>query len=70
MHKQKRDWCSEGNCPCPVRFFMKQANRCLKFSDLVQEVPENEVKILNCLNQMIIRDQVCQNGNLWCPDNL
>lgn len=70
MQKIKRDWCSEGNCPCPVRLFMKQSNRCVRASDLAKEIRENEAKTLNCLSNLVIRDMVCQDGNLWCPDNL
>lgn len=66
----RRDWCSEGNCPCPVKIFMQRENRCMKVKNLVMEIRENEAKILNCLNNMNIRDMVCQDGNLWCPDNL
>lgn len=49
---------------------MKQANRCVKASDLAKETGENEAKVLNCLSNLDIRDMVCRDGNLWCPDNL
>lgn len=70
MKKLKRDWCSEGNCPCPVSIFMKQAHCGVNITELAQEVRESEARVLNCLKNLMISDKVCQDGNLWCPDNL
>lgn len=70
MKRLKSDWCSEGKCPCPVKRFMQQTRRCMNLSELSQEVGESELKVMNCLGNMLIRDNVCKDGNLWCPDNL
>lgn len=62
-------WCGSGNCPCPVREYVKRQSFCFSFEKIMQEMIENEAMIIKCLYNLLEQDVVCKDGDLWCPDN-
>lgn len=62
-------WCRNGECPCPVREYVKRQTQCFSFEDIVGETMEDEEKTITCLINQMEYDVVCRDNGLWCPDN-
>ena len=65
----EHSWCRDGNCPCPVRDYLRRQMQCFSFEEIAEQIGENPIKIEICLMNQLAWDAVCRDGELWCPDN-
>ncbi len=71
MQRKQYDWCSNGQCPCSVKLFVKQRLSYFSVEEAAEEIGESKKRVLNCLNNLQDWNIVCRDEkrNLWSPDH-
>ncbi len=63
------NWCRNGDCPCPIREYVNQQVYNFTIEEIASELTESKTRIKTCLANLLELDAVCQDGELWYPDN-